>query len=202
MARDLKGVVDLAVVAHELDGLLQVQGGHIAYDGMSSFDDFVHIVAASSIDQSICEVDRLVLARKAIFAAGETGQVTKDNLQSSIAKVVRAYSVAPRSPFVYVSSISRRYSQDLTNITLNGVHVTFTSHLPKRFDRSHAARVLNKGDGRAGRGFAFVRVCVSSRSVPDAFEEAAEVLDFKEGCGISASIEGYGSRAHPTLPRH
>ena len=178
MARDLRGVVDLEIIARELERAKKPSGGFDA----TWFDELVAALSVHvTLDESTAERDRLELSREVISAVARLGPITKPRLQAEIGRRSRRFLAQPLQPFVLVASLSCRYFPQLTRKTLGGWSLAFSDGPPKGFDRSYVpGHVWAEYDDQHLQQ-AHVRVSGPARTIHEALDAGLERLDLFRG---------------------
>lgn len=160
-------------------------------DGKVKFEGFItklhQSLLYSMIDFSheIPEIDGRRIANKAIFKAGEKGDITEKRLLTEIKNLERDYLNKPFQRFVLVTSISLGIMSTFHRIYLKGRNqIIIEPRLPGRFlreelqIRKQANHILFT---EPPSNYLAVRVHVAARSPYHAAELALDNLDFVRG---------------------
>ncbi len=178
MPRDLKSIVDVEIVAKELERAKKPSGG---FDS-TWFDELVASLSVHApLDEATSERDRLGLCQEAISTVAGSGAITKARLLAELDRRSRRFLAQPQLPFVLVASLSCRYFPKLTRQVFDGWTMTFSDGPPKGFDRSYVPEHVWAEYGEQHLRLAHVRVSGRARTINEALDAGLERLDFVRG---------------------
>lgn len=178
MPRDRRSIVDLEVVAKELERAKRPSGG---FDS-TWFDELVASLSVHApLDEATAERDRLALCREAISTVAQSGAITKSRLLAELGRRSNRFLSQPKQSFVLVTSLSCRYFPRLTRKVFDSWSVTFSNGPPHGFDRTYVPdHVWAEYDDRHLR-LAHARVSGHARTINEALDAGLERLDFVRG---------------------
>jgi hypothetical protein len=184
MCANWKKEYDRALLLTGLESIRTTDAsGRAAFTG-HKFDNYITVLQ-SSVDFStkIPEAERRRIVYGSVFAMAQANKLTKEAaIIAEISKRENEYLRQPQKQFVLVTSLSIRYFKSLTPKQVHGAKITFSSYLPKYFDRADLLeRAQHNGVTPPPRDYTQVRISVRGRSDYEAVTLALDAFDLIRG---------------------
>jgi hypothetical protein len=158
--------------------------GKVIFEGWE-FREYVTVVHSMlDFPENMPEETSRSAVSKAIFTAGEKGEITTKSLLAEVNKLEHKYQSQPTEKYVLATSISIDSSLKLKRIRVGNTTITFEKQLPAKFRteiEKVAKDVENQLFASAPTDYLYVRIYTSARSIPQAANQALDTLDFVRG---------------------
>ena len=160
------------------------ENGNVVFDGFA-FDRFaVPLLGCIASPKDILEDELLGLLQTSLFRIkGRT--LDPEALMGECNAELRNIRRRQVKPYVLATSVSIRNTRNLSRVVFDGSTMTFTSYLPKQFDRVEAERQYSHYITNVSpRGYLAARIHVLARSPQTAFQIAMDRLDTIRGMWV------------------
>lgn len=153
----------------------------------AEFDAFLinHVlsVVESAIDfqPQVAEIDRRNVIWNAISTSVQSGTIDAQSLLQQLQQAEDDYLRQQEQDFVLATSITIRYSQQVTRMKVNNSTLTFTPEFPIQYKREPIFNALKKMNLTQPDELCCVRVRVKTRTIRAATEKALWSLDLVRG---------------------
>jgi hypothetical protein len=153
--------------------------GKVEFRGGAFSDEFAVVDSALEFSKELPELDRIRIARSAVFAAGKQ-ELT---VQSVLREATRLQSEFLRKPFrSFVLATGVSVAPFCRVKSIGTSRITFRHSKPKRFDISQIEpRIRHFVHSPLPVDYAFVAVATRGRSNEEGFESAIKTLDLLRG---------------------
>lgn len=201
MAHKIIKELNLSPIAEKLEkiklldkkGIASFSGGVPDYDELSTV-----ILTSINIDEIIPETEKIRIVNRAIISAASKGKITEKSILGEINKEENLYLSLIQDDYIIVSSLSIKYSHELSRIFDGGITSTFSNYLPKKFNQSLVNEKLELKEIKSiPRTYTRVRIRTKGRSILEAGERALNFLDFIRGIwNFSVNLKTYSIKTY------
>lgn len=173
---------DIPPLLEALRGKLKVgPPGHVSYSANDDIDSDVAALSSTLGFRSDVPADqRQKFTYSAVVEAIRAETSTPKDILDRVRRRENEYLAVPSSPYVFVTTLSLRFSERLRQRRLPGAAFVFSRSLPSHFDLPDSDRPpLHYGEPPTE--YTTVRVTVSARCSSSAFRKALDSLDLLRG---------------------
>jgi hypothetical protein len=184
---DRRNKLNIAALIERLEKVKQLRpeadGGGIAYAGAFEFEDLVSVLeTAISFSRSFPATVRRRFMVDALFSPAAVKKLTRDALLREINSREAEYISRPPQKYIVLTSLSVPANLRIPPVDFGGGTVTFSSRLPRKFDRQPLAKAFKDNLHNPDPSqYTIVRISVLARSPVEAYEAGMDELDYVRG---------------------
>ncbi len=204
MAKKIIKDLDLIPITEKLDRIKVVdENGGVVFKGdIPDFDELSAVILTSiSTDEVIPEIEKTKIVNRAIISSASKGKITEKSLLDEINREENAYLNLPQKDYIIASSLSILYSEALSRITENGITLTFSNFLPRKFNLKPIEEKLKTKEIKSiPVKYTRVRIRTKGRTILEAGERSLNYLDFIRGIwNLSINLGKYSRKTYGKL---